>query len=151
MDDLKGISDAPLDPRDIHVIASGLISGLTNAVKGWKIKKELTYEGKTYRNYSITIADPNINAGAIFTQVQLIYDNPDSGNPIGGSLTETAPDANGSLREYHFVANLQTGTESEIRYVEYPYRQEESGQPLVNTKAAVSTAESMIQRLPQSD
>ncbi|MGI8420159.1 MAG: hypothetical protein ACR2LN_05985 [Candidatus Levyibacteriota bacterium] len=151
MNDLNETSDVVIDHQEIQHFASELIAKLSNAVKDWKVKKEQTYDGKTYRNYSTTVVDPNSDEAATFMQVQLVYENSTDNNAFEGGLTETAPDTNGSLHEYHFAANLKSGTESEIRYVEYPYRQEEFGRPLINTKTAISTAESMIQRLPQLD
>jgi hypothetical protein len=140
----------PIDPQDIPVMAFGLIMDIKTAVGAWQLKRELDFEGKTYRNYSATMTNVHGDSKLIFFEVQLVYNKPEDTTPISVSLTETKPDDNGALHERHFSAKYYSDTASELQYVEYPYRQKESGKPSINTKAIVTIARDIIQQLPQS-
>lgn len=139
-----------LSSDEIPVIAYGLISELKDVVMNWPLKREVTYEGKTYRTYSTALVNLEGEANLIFTEIQLMYNNPTDPMPVVVSVTDTKPDDNGSLHESHFSAKFYNETTAEIQYVEYPYRQKESAKPTINTKAIAIVARRMIQQLPRS-
>ncbi len=142
--------EEPLDKADIPVISFGLIAELQDTVANWPKRKEMTFEGKTYRTYSTALVNLEGDSKLLFTEVQLMYHTPEDKYPYGASLTETKPDENGSLHERHFSAKFYSESGAEIQYVEYPYRQKENGKPVINTKAIVVVARRLIQQLPRS-
>jgi hypothetical protein len=141
------VPDEPLDPKDVPVLAFGLISEMKSAVSSWQMKREVEFEGKTFRKYSATMTNADGDSKLIFLEVQLIYDKPEDVRPIGVSMTETKPDDNGALHERHFSAKYYSESTAELQYVEYPYRQKEHGKPAINTKSIVLAARQMIQQL----
>lgn len=148
----QGRPDQPLDPKDIHVMAYGLICDLARAVTGWKLKREMGFENKIYRTYTEAITDQDGDNKLIFTEIQLIFATPDAHVPMEGNVTETRPDDNGSLHERHFSLKIGADeTTSEITYAEYPYRQVEFAKPTTNTKGIVVLARRMIHGLPRLD
>jgi hypothetical protein len=140
----------PLPAADIPVIAYGLIAELKDVVNNWPLKREVTYEGKTYKTYSTALVNLEGEANLIFTEIQLMYNDPSDLMPVVVSVTDTKPDDNGMLHESHFSAKFYNETASEVQYVEYPYRQKESAKPTINTKAIAIVARRMIQQLPRS-
>ncbi len=139
-----------LDNADIPIISFGLIAELQDAVANWPMKKEMTFEGKTYRTYSTALVNLEGDSKLLFTEVQFMYHDANDMYPVGASLTETKPDENGSLHERHFSAKFYSEAAAEIQYVEYPYRQKENGKPVINSKAIVVVARRLIQQLPRS-
>lgn len=143
--------NAQIDPNDIPVLSFGLINELKDAVVHWPSKRELNFEGKIYRSYSSALVDLEGDSKLIFAEVKLIFDKPEDTFPIAVSLADTKPDENGTLRERHFSAKYYSDTTGEVQYVEFPYRQKDSGRPTINTKAVVIVARRMIQQLPQPE
>lgn len=139
------------DGTILPAVAFGLIVELRDAVAQWPVKRELTYEGKTYRTYTTALVDLEGESKLIFTEAQLTYDKPDDQFPIAVGLTDTEPDENGTLRERHFSAKYYSENAAEIQFVEFPYRQKSAGKPIINTRAIVIVARRMIQQLPHTE
>lgn len=135
----------------LPAMAFGLIDELKQAVSKWPVKRELIFEGKTYRTYTTALVDLEGDQKLIFTEAQLTFNKPDDVYPMAVGLTDTEPDENGTLRERHFSAKYYSDNASEIQFVEFPYRQKSAGKPIINTKAIVVVARRMIQQLPHTE
>lgn len=143
-------NDQQIEQADLSTLSFGLISELRDVVSHWQLKREQDFEGKVYRTFTATLTTTEGTAQMIFAEVQLIFNSSNAMMPIAASVTETKPDENGSLHECHFSAKYYSESASEVQYVEYPYKQKETGKPTINTKGIVIVARKMIQQLAKA-